>query len=442
MPISRLLLVALLLVPAELRAEPSEAEKHGFAPKFIIYNARGPADSCGPGCDRWIAAEGEVDGEAAARVRRFLAGAKDPKRPIYFHSPGGAVDQSYVIGRLLRSRNAVARIGKTTASACAAGTQVDAACVRIKTGGAEVEAQLSTANAMCNSACSYLFLGATTREVAPDAIVGVHNSKVTVVIHGHPPERLMSEFREHRIARADDARAAFIASMGISHELDDIIKTVKFESIHGLTRAELYRFGIDTRTFIEGLWTPEPSPRASVFKSALVKKPDSPDFRRVGWRLACRNGNDARLTFLHEINKVMRPANSVELLLGPEKRFSFLRAGGTSGNYAFWNLVMEQDTLTALLSTPRIQIEENIGPAGGNPAPNKLEVDTAGLEDAWKKVSASCMAGEPTAVPRASGPPGFVASPAARVTTTRPETGSIWPGVKTLSPAAATPAEH
>src|SRR5258708_32080997 len=99
-----LLVVAVLLVHGELRAEPSEAEKHGFAPKLIIYNAKGPADSCGPGCDRWIAAEGEVDGEAAARVRRFLSEVKDPKRPIYFHSPGGVVEQSYVIGRLLRSR--------------------------------------------------------------------------------------------------------------------------------------------------------------------------------------------------------------------------------------------------------------------------------------------------------------------------------------------------
>jgi hypothetical protein len=122
-----LLVVAVLLVHGELRAEPSEAEKHGFAPKFIIYNAKGPADSCGPGCDRWIAAEGEVDGEAAARVRRFLSEVKDPKRPIYFHSPGGVVEQSYVIGRLLRSRKAVARIGKTVVTACAAGTQVDAA---------------------------------------------------------------------------------------------------------------------------------------------------------------------------------------------------------------------------------------------------------------------------------------------------------------------------
>jgi hypothetical protein len=439
--ISRLLLVAaLLLCHGELRAEPSEAEKHGFAPRFVIYNAKGPADSCGPGCDRWIAVEGQVDTDAASRIRRFLAGVKDTKRPIYFHSPGGAVEQSYVIGRLLRSRKATARIGRTIAAACTGGTQVDAACLKIKTGGGEVEAQLETRNAMCNSACSYLFLGATTREVAPDAVVGVHNSRLTLVVHGHPPPRLEEQFRERGMEKANRERTAFVVSMGISRELDDLIKTVKFESIHALTRAELYRFGIDTRSNIEGPWTLESTPSASIFKSALVKKPDSSDFRRVGWRLACRKGDGARLTFLHEVSKDIKPANSVELVLGPQKRFSFLREGGTPGKYAFWNLIMESDTLMTLLSTPRVQIEESIWPVTGNPAQSKLEFDSAGLDDGWKKLSASCGTGESAVVPRSSAAPGYAASPAGRVTTARPEPGSVWPGVKTVSPA--TPAEQ
>ena len=112
-----LLLAALLLVHGEVRAE-TPAEKAGFAPRLIIYNARGPANSCGPGCDRWIAVEGQVDEGAAARVSRFLRDVKDTRRPIYFHSPGGSVRPSYVIARLLRSRKAVARIGRTISAAC------------------------------------------------------------------------------------------------------------------------------------------------------------------------------------------------------------------------------------------------------------------------------------------------------------------------------------
>jgi hypothetical protein len=46
-----LFLAALLLVHSGLRAEPA-AEKAGFAPRLIIYYAKGPANACGPGCDR------------------------------------------------------------------------------------------------------------------------------------------------------------------------------------------------------------------------------------------------------------------------------------------------------------------------------------------------------------------------------------------------------
>ena len=233
-----------------MRAE-TPAEKAGFAPRLIIYNARGPANSCGPGCDRWIAVEGQVDEGAAARVGRFLRDVKDSKRPIYFHSPGGSVRPSYVIARLLRGRKAVARIGRTIATACAGGTQVDAACLKVKTAGGEVEAELTTRNAMCNSACGYLFLGATTREVAPDAAIAVHNSRLTLHARGPFSAQQIADFKQRGMARADRERAAFVVSMGISRELDDLIKTVKFESLHVLTRAELYRFGIDTRPLPE-----------------------------------------------------------------------------------------------------------------------------------------------------------------------------------------------
>jgi hypothetical protein len=247
-----LLVAALSLIHGELRAE-TPAEKAGFSPKLVVYLAKGAANSCGPGCDRWIAVEGEVDAGAAARIRRFLSTVKDTQRPIYFHSPGGAVEPSFVIGRLLRSRTAIARVGRTVVTACAAGTQIDAACLKIKSGSGEIEAELKTRNAMCNSACGYLFLGATTREVAPDAAVAVHNSKLTLNVHGHPPPQMVAEFRERGMAKADRVRAAFVAAMGIKSELTDLIRTVKFENLHVLTRTELYRFGIDTRSFSETL---------------------------------------------------------------------------------------------------------------------------------------------------------------------------------------------
>src|SRR6185312_9732319 len=129
-----------------------------------------------------------------------------------------------------------------------------------------------TYHAMCNSACGYLFLGATSREVAPDAALAVHNSRLVLVFHGHPAPQAVAEYRQRRIANAERDRAAFIAAMGISRELDNLIRTVKFENLHMLTRAELYRFGIDTRPFAEGMWRLEKATRPFISKIAVVKK--------------------------------------------------------------------------------------------------------------------------------------------------------------------------
>ncbi len=205
----------------------------------MVYLAKGPANSCGPGCDRWIAVEGNLDRNAAARIRRFLQGVKDSERPFYFNSPGGAVEQAFVIGRLLRSRKAVARVGRTIVAACGADSQVDDACLKIKAGGSEVPAEIVTRHAVCNSACAYLFLGATTREVAPDATMAVHSSKFSLVVSGNPSPELITAATNRGLARADREREAFVAAMGISHELIDLIKTVKFENAHVLTRPEL-----------------------------------------------------------------------------------------------------------------------------------------------------------------------------------------------------------
>jgi hypothetical protein len=309
-----LFLVASLSISGALHAEGTAVEKAPFASRLTIYLAKGAPDACGPGCDSWIAIEGQVDQEAAPRIRRFLAGVKDTQRPIYLHSPGGNVEQSYVIGRLLRSRKAVARVGRTIATACVAGTQVDAACLKIKNASGEVEAELTTRNAMCNSACGYLFLGATSREVAPDATMAVHNSRLTLVIHGHPPPNLVAEARQRQRETSNRARAAFTAAMGIGRELDDLIRTVKFESPHTLTRAELYRFGIDTRTLAETAWTLDKGARPFISKFAMMKKENGASFRTMEWRLSCENRNRVPLGFAGEIDEATVGKSTIQMV--------------------------------------------------------------------------------------------------------------------------------
>lgn len=382
-----LLLAALLLFHTELRAEPS-AEKAGFAPKLVIYLAKGPANSCGPGCDRWIAVEGQLDDGAPSRIRRFLTAVKDMQRPIYFHSPGGAVGPSLTIGRLLRSRKAVARVGRTILAACAAGSQVDEACLKIKTAGGEVEAEINTRGAMCNSACGYMFLGATTREVAPDAAMGVHNSKLTLVVHGHPTAQQMADFRDRSVVKADRERASYIASMGISHELNDLIKTVKFENPHALTRPELFRFGIDIRPFSGTAWRLETAARPFVRKIGVVKQGDGASFRTVEWRLFCENRDRARLMFVREFDQAAAGTSSLIMMAGSEKSVAFGKLPARIGKYEVWSDVIAPDAMKAMLAAPYLG-EGTLTPEGKTNLVT-FDIDTIGLEASWTQLLTSC----------------------------------------------------
>jgi len=411
-----LVLAALLLAPGELRAEPVPAAA-GFEPKLIIYLARGAANSCGPGCDRWIAVEGTVDARAAARISRFLRDVKDTRRPIYFHSPGGSVEPAYAIGRLLRSRKAVARVGRTIVAACAAGTQIDDACLKIKNGGGEVEATISTYHAMCNSACSYLFLGATTREVAPDAAVAVHNSKLTLLVHGDPPPQALAAFRERSLAKADRDRASFIAAMGIRHELDDLIRTVKFENMHILTRPELYRFGVDTRAMAETGWTLEAAARPYVRKIALAKKDDGATFRTMEWRLYCENKDRARLMFAREFDNGAAGMNSVVMMAGPEKPVSFGKFPARIGTYEAWSGTIASDAMKTVLAAAHLQMGEGTLLPDGKTSQEMFDIDTMGLEPAWTQLVATCPAAPNPAAPAttraAIAPPSAASTPPA-----------------------------
>jgi hypothetical protein len=245
----------LLLLTVLARAAPNpEAAAH--MPELIIYSAKGAPNSCGPGCDRWIAIEGKIDAGAAARVERFFREQKDTQRPIYFHSPGGEMRQAFAIGRLLRGRKAIGRVGRTLADICP-GSQTDDACSLMKTAHDEVAASIATRDATCSSSCSYLLFGAVTREVAPDAVMAVHSPKVVMEFRLNATEKRREEAVAKAYNEAEHLASSYIDEMGISRDLITLVDTVSYESAHVLTRRELYRFRIDTRDFVETAWTLE-----------------------------------------------------------------------------------------------------------------------------------------------------------------------------------------
>jgi hypothetical protein len=402
----RIFLVAtMLLLSGATRAKPA-ADIPGFTPKLIIYLARGSANACGPGCDRWIAVEGQVDQGAASRIRSFLEKVKDTQRPIYFHSPGGSVEQAYIIGRLLRKRKAVARVGKTLVALCGSGSQVDDECVRTKTGGGELEAQIVTRNAICNSACGYLFMGATDREVAPDAVMAIHNTKLVLHVPPEQPAIVTDSMTE----KADSERAAFVASMGINHEFTDLVRTVKFENPHVLTRSELFRFGIDLRASVETAWTVEGQMRHYGQKILLAKRDDGQTFRTMVWRLFCENKEQPRLTFAREFDRGAAGTSSAMMMAGADESLVFGKYPTRWGPYEIWSDTVGSDMMKAMLDASSIEVGVGSSMLSGKADLATFDISTEGLLDTWTQLLASCPAAPAQAKPVVASP--LTASPA------------------------------
>lgn len=297
-----LLIAALALSPQSLLAAPDAAMPKGVLPVTAVYLAKGPADSCGSGCDRWIAVEGKMDSAAAARLRSFFRAQKDARLPVYLHSPGGDVRQALAMGRLLRERKATGRVARTIVKECGADGQGEPACAKLKQSGRELEAELTETGAFCNSSCVYLLLGASTREVPPDVTLGVHSARVTISYSGRGRAPLQVA-REHaaKLAsnRLDRDIVAYAAAMGIDRGLFDLVKTVKFEQIHALKRDELIRFGIDRRKFVETPWRFGDN-GVRFFIDKVVQERTGTDpatIRTLRWQLSCWSAQQLRLAY-------------------------------------------------------------------------------------------------------------------------------------------------
>jgi hypothetical protein len=224
---------------------------------MLFFLAKGNAHECGPGCDEWIAADGTIDGGTPQRLRALLAEidkAGGRNLPVFFFSPGGSVTAAIELGRVMREHKMKAAVGRTIPHGCEPRWTREMPCEAFMRSGRELAAELRTNGAMCASACVYAFIGAAEREVAPGAGLGVHSMQVTrTMIRTNREGRIIATSHTEitgdtlSIREAHARVARYAAEMGISYELVDAAAAVPFETLRVLTRAELVRFGIDTR---------------------------------------------------------------------------------------------------------------------------------------------------------------------------------------------------
>jgi hypothetical protein len=137
-----------------------------------FYLAHGDANACGRGCCEWIAAEGKIDVGAADRFRQLLPKLGDRRPPIYFHSPGGKVNDALELGRIKKFEVSV---GQTVPLGCGGDKQSANSCEARKRAGQTVEAEISPTAYMCNSSCVYALAAGTVRRVPPWVKLGIHD---------------------------------------------------------------------------------------------------------------------------------------------------------------------------------------------------------------------------------------------------------------------------
>lgn len=391
MTLRALFVVAFALLCGPALAAPSRAVlPKAPAPPMVFYVAKGAPDACGRGCDSWIAVEGQVDSGAAFRFRKFLQKVGDRKLPMYFASPGGNLDQALAMGALLRERPVVARVARTVVKECGFEAQDSDVCIKLKQSGRELHGDLWTRGANCNSACPYLILGAATREIAPDAVLGVHSPKVVVHFSGGAPSQQMRAAATARgLDRADRMLSNYIVRMGAERGLLAVASTTRFEDMHVLTREEIARFGIDRRELVETPWTFENIGR-SVVRKTVARKDSSDKFWRLSqWRLFCFNTDQFQLDFQrHPATGSI--STSVLISNGRSMPMAFRSPPVRSQGFEVWALRMTRASVESLADIPQFEFTETLQDADGRRLAHTAKFSSDRLASAVASLVATC----------------------------------------------------
>lgn len=231
---------------SQIRRESDVHARLAKAP-LTIFLAKGDKDACGPGCETWIAVEGQFDRGAAKRFGAFVDRLDRRDIPVFLNSPGGLTDEGIAVGRYLRKHGMSAGVAGTSA-ACGRSAE----CKTAMTAGHPISATWTSRDAICSSACVFALLGATARAVPDDVKVGVHSTAYFCfrengrVMRPVGSSRDAVECRKKLSARMREL-SAYIADMGIKSELVTAMDSVPSSQIRFLTRDEIQRFEIEKK---------------------------------------------------------------------------------------------------------------------------------------------------------------------------------------------------
>ena len=375
------------LTPTAGATRPSPRVADGLVPiSFALV--KGTPGACGAGCDSWIAAEGKIDGGAAARFRKFMKQIGDRKLPIYFNSPGGNLEQALAIGNMLREKKAAVRVGRTTLRECGFEAQDGDACTKLKQSGRELHGEVWTRGATCNSACPYLILGAPIREIAPDATLAVHSPRVILNFTGGVPTReVRAQAVQQAMARSDRMVLDYMTKLGADPGLLTVARSVPFEGMRVLTREEIVRFALDRRERVESPWMFEAANRGIAYKTVLARKDGEASFRATRFQLVCFNQDRFELDV--ERNSPSGAGSASLAIVSPDVRLNFRSPPRRSGSRETWGVFLNGSQARALAAASAAELVDG-PPNVARPDGATFPVAGDGLQNVLKMLTDTC----------------------------------------------------
>jgi hypothetical protein len=235
------------------------------------------------------------------------------------------------------------------------------------------------------------------REVAPDAILGVHSPKVVLRSSGgQPTKEMLVEATQRGVLRADRLLSDYVFKMGIEGELLDVAKTTKFEDMHVLTRDQIFRFGIDRRDFVETPWAFENLGRALIRKSAISRGENGKTWRALQWRLFCHNTEQFQLDFQRQVTASPTFA-AISMSSGAAKPLAFAFPPAKPAGYEVWGLRMLKSSAQAIADLPQIDLMETANAPDGRRLAHPEKLSTEGLPASLASLLATCPLQKETA---------------------------------------------
>ena len=382
-------------------ATPAEKAERLLPPPIAFFVATGEPGACGPGCREWIAADGTIDRMAAQRFRALLDRLGKRKLPVYFHSPGGSVTAAMEIGRLLRTHRMTAGVARTILQGCDPLVERQSTCDALRRSGRELPSEMRTARTMCNSSCVYALIGATVREVAAGALVGVHSIA-------------LARYDEDGVARsqtiatpsAGDAvqlrlvnaqLEKYIVAMGIDRGLFEAASAIKHERLRFISRDEVARFGIDRREFHESRWMSDegpPGPLSVVKFVTEAKGVERKQYRTMRFRLTCGRAGLINVQFDRELAVSDKLVSIAVMGGGSDIVFAAGKGKPTTG----YNDIEMETRFTRVTSAffedaakkDMMELVEAPDLSALDKPPRRVKLSTAGLSSAIGALSQRC----------------------------------------------------